>query len=492
MTGDRQDQRYDVVVVGGGVAGLVTARDLALGGLDVLVLEAADRLGGCVSAQQVAGLRVDAGAESFATRSPAVTDLITELGLAGDVVVPAAGSAWVQMPGSAHPLPSAGMLGIPVSPWAPDVRRSIGLLGALRATADRLLPARFGLGPVRGGAGPAVAAAPAVSLGRLVRVRLGHRVLDRLVAPVVVGVHSAHPDDLDLDALLPTVRGLIAEHGSLGVAVSRLRAASPAGSAVASLIGGMNRLVTALAEDATRLRVEIRTDTRVDAIAADSGGWQVRTADGTLVAGAVVLAVPGPVAATLLADLVPQAAPLDALATTGVVLATLVVDAPALDGAPRGTGVLVTDGVPGVRAKALTHATAKWAWLAEAAGPGRHVLRLSYGRADVLPKGAPANLGAVALADAAALLGVPLVAEQVVDFTRTSWLGGVPHARPGHRALVGAVRTALAGRPGLHACGAWLAGTGLVAVVEDARSTAAQILATTAPHAGQSGGRAPS
>ena len=48
--------------------------------------------------------------------------------------------------------------------------------------------------------------------------------------------------------------------------------------------------------------------------------------------------------------------------------------------------MLVAPGsTPGaVRAKALTHATAKWPWLArrvrDAAGPGWHVVRLSYGR----------------------------------------------------------------------------------------------------------------
>ena len=37
---------YDVLVIGGGMAGLTAARDLALGGYGVLVLEARDRLGG--------------------------------------------------------------------------------------------------------------------------------------------------------------------------------------------------------------------------------------------------------------------------------------------------------------------------------------------------------------------------------------------------------------------------------------------------------------
>ena len=37
---------HDVLVVGGGIAGLTAARDLAHGGYGVLVLEARDRLGG--------------------------------------------------------------------------------------------------------------------------------------------------------------------------------------------------------------------------------------------------------------------------------------------------------------------------------------------------------------------------------------------------------------------------------------------------------------
>jgi oxygen-dependent protoporphyrinogen oxidase len=102
-----------------------------------------------------------------------------------------------------------------------------------------------------------------------------------------------------------------------------------------------------------------------------------------------------------------------------VTLATLVVDQPLLDTAPRGTGVLVANGTPGIRAKALTHATAKWPWLAEAAG-GKHVLRLSYGED-------PADLAEIARTDAASLLGVPIEPGAVVDFARVQWARTTAH-----------------------------------------------------------------
>ena len=76
-----------VVVVGAGVAGLVAARDLARRGHDVVVVDPAGRAGGCVAAHVVGGMVLDSGAESFATRSPVVADLVTELGLDGVVAV---------------------------------------------------------------------------------------------------------------------------------------------------------------------------------------------------------------------------------------------------------------------------------------------------------------------------------------------------------------------------------------------------------------------
>ena len=56
-------QRVDVVVIGAGLAGLACARALRAGGLDVVVLEARDRLGGRVHSADVDGCAVELGAQ---------------------------------------------------------------------------------------------------------------------------------------------------------------------------------------------------------------------------------------------------------------------------------------------------------------------------------------------------------------------------------------------------------------------------------------------
>ena len=78
----------DVVVVGGGVAGLVAALECARIGLAVTVLEQAERPGGSVGRIELDGLVLDSGAESFATRGGAAAGLIEHLGLADRVVSP--------------------------------------------------------------------------------------------------------------------------------------------------------------------------------------------------------------------------------------------------------------------------------------------------------------------------------------------------------------------------------------------------------------------
>ena len=328
---------WDAIVVGGGVAGLVAARSLASEGLRTLVLEERDEAGGAVRGHTVAGLRLDAGAESFATRGGAVAALADELGL--PVVTPEPLGSWVHLASGDGPLPRTGLLGIPAHPWS--ARRTIGVLGALRASLDLVLPRSDD---------------PA-TLGALVRRRMGARVLDRLVRPIVGGVHAADPDDLSVDAVAP---GLSAarNRGSLARAVRSMRASAPAGSAVQGIDGGMHLLVDALVADLRAHGGEVRTGS-----GGDLGAAVGRRLDGARVDRVGVGAPTGarhPAGACAARPL--RRAPRTRAPRSSLV--TLVLHAPALDAAPRGTGVLVAPEATDVVAKALTHGTAKWAWLA--------------------------------------------------------------------------------------------------------------------------------
>lgn len=479
------------IVVGGGIAGLLAARRHAARGEHVTLIEAGPVLGGAVAEDEIAGVALSTGAEAFSVTSGAVEELLAELGLADAVVSPTAGrgSRLVSDAGSL-PSPRGGLLGIPGRPLSREARAVLGAAGAVRAWAERLLPAGFAL-------------TPGVTIGEYVRRRMGPRVAERLVAPVVGGVHSADPSALELAAIQPRLAAAVREHGSLAAAVRALRPArASAGTAVRSLAPTMAALPAALERDLHAQGVAIRTACPVTGIERDGEGWEVSFgaehepggAPEALRAEALVLATPPDVTARLLAEAAPEiAAAIPDAPSASVRLVALVLDAPALDDAPSGTGALVAPGTAAVRAKALTHASAKWdhvrAAAVRAVGPHGHVVRLSYGRpGEELPAddtaleetGGTSALVDRALADASAILRTPLTREHLRGAGAITWARAMRQARPGHRQAVARLDELLAahappGAPGaLELVGAWRDGTGLdaIAAAERGRSAA--------------------
>ena len=496
-----------VVVVGAGIGGLIAARECAKVGMQVTLLEGSDVLGGSIRAAELDGLRVDAGAESFATRGGHVRALLDELGLSDRIEAPAAGGAWLAgIPGvGAAPLPVGGILGIPANPFQEDVRRVIGWSGAWRAYLDRVRP------PLTIG--------HQHSLGRLVASRMGKKVRDRLVAPVTTGVYSASPEDVDVDIAAPGLNAALTRVGSLSGAVQALReegaaraaakapepAAKAPGAAVEGIVGGMTVLVDALEADLIRLGAVVRTRTRARSLSKSGESWLVETeTDGKadavpgahpdendavpldptgttdeLAADAVILATDEAAARRLLGGVVPK---LRESAAEGdapeIEIVTLLLDARELDASPRGTGVLT---VPGSHtAKALTHSTAKWRWLREAAG-NRHLVRVSFGAQGERPATAALDDEAaarLALAEASALLGLSLPDAALLASHRSRYVQSQPASIIGAGELRSSARGAVQAVPGLAAVGAWLSGTGLAQVIPDARDEADRLRRT--------------
>lgn len=480
------------LVVGAGIAGLVWALEAAGRGWQVTVLEAADRAGGAVRRGRVGGVDAELGAEAFAVARPAVLDLVEELGLADQVVRPATHQAHLATRGGLVPLPT-GFLGIPVD--LDDVAELLGAAAAAEAArrdavpvgADQTLPA---------------------TLGALVRERLGDAVATQLVDPVVAGVHATPADEAELASVAPPLAEAVRTHGGLVAAARALRGPlGPAGAPVATLDGGLSRLVDALVERLQELGVRILTGTAATGLARRGGGWQITTAGGVHDAEVVAVALPADRAAGLLHTVPALAAitaPLQGFRPTVVTVVSLLVEAPGLSaaGAPVGSGVLVAPDVTTVRAKAMTHASAKWAHVAATLPADHHLLRLSYGgrvrgaAADRDPalsaasvddpaqvaagdSAAEEELVRTALADAAQLLGesagpIPLV---LSGAEVTHWRHGLIRPLVGRRAALDAIDTALAGVPDLALVGGAVAGNGLLGVVARSRTEAARTLA---------------
>ncbi len=423
------------VVIGGGLAGLVAARELLRNGEVVDLYEAAGRLGGLVAPVRMGEVLVDGGAEAFALRTGVVTELAAELGL--EVAEPQ-GQPHIWWPEAPHRWPMAnGVLGIPGSLEDPSI------LGAL--TSDELAEAVRDL--QMGGE----VAADETMLGPLVEARLGAAVVARLVGPVTQGVYGRSPYDMEVDRMAPGLRDALREHGSLVAAVSAIR--KPGAAAVAQPVGGLFRLVDALAADIERRGGRIHLGHPVLEWQRDPHGWEIRTKAGPVRADRVVLAVGGRAAGELLALLgdsveVPPSHP--------SVQAVVALTHPDLATGPVGSGVIVGRRDPRLVARALTHYSLKWPW---AAAGKQHILRLAY---------AAAPSHAQVVADASLLLGIGLSDDDVSGLEVLSWEMPTAVTGEAHTALM----EKLSKHDGLAVTGAWLAGNGVAAVVKAATEVA--------------------
>ncbi|MCC2592637.1 FAD-dependent oxidoreductase [Tessaracoccus sp. OS52] len=422
------------VVVGGGVAGLVAARELALQGREVTLVESTERFGGMVHGVPLAGLLVDAGAEAYATRTPLVRDLCAELGLSVAAPVGRSHVWWPER--GALPL-AHGFLGIPAS------LDDDALAALTPAELDR---ARLDLTEPVGDLGH--------TLADLVRARLGEAVLERLVAPLTKGVNGLAPDVMPAEQFAP---GLAEDTRRLGSLTRAVAERVGSGAPVEQPVGGMHRLVPALLTSLRASGVTTLTESRVAAMRRRSSGWVLDVPGGELEAERVVLAVPARVASRLLRPQGVHFNPPRTVVTRNLLFA---LSHPGLAAQPVGSGALLGERPPGMVARSLTHYSAKWPW---ARRDGVEIMRVA------LPPDREPELQQV-LADASLILGVELGADDVVDSYEATWTE-MPRVLPA--AERASLQEALARFPGLTIAGAWVAGNGLAAVVQSAKDATA-------------------
>ena len=440
-------------MIGGGISGLAAAWELR-GDADVTVFEP-ERLGGRIRTTLFDGRPVDEGPDAFLTRVPEAVQLCRELEIEPELVPPAAGRSMIWWDGRLRPLPEGLVLGVP--------RQIGGLVGGLlsggilsargvaRAALDLVLPRRRP---------PA-----ALSVRDLVGDRFGLEVADRLVDPLVGGIHAGWTGELGAAEVVPQLVAAATRSRSLLLGLRQLPAGTD-GPVFLAPRGGLGHLVDTLVAALEDAGVRF-VATTVDSVRATGGGRLAVEPDPDPFDGAVV-ATPAAEAARLIGPEGTDA--LAGLPTASVALVTATLSGTALP--PGINGFLVPRG-GGRYLTACSFASNKWPhWSA----PGRSLVRMSTGR--------HGDEAALALDDAALVerlideLGAALGTTLSPTTARVSrWPDAFPQYLPGHTARMTAVEAAVARRlPTVALAGASYRGSGLPACIGSGRSAARLVM----------------
>ena len=461
-----------LVIVGGGPSGLAAAwkasaeADRAGAALEVVVLEAADQVGGKARTEQADGLLIETGPQGFLDDQPVLREMIEACGLAEEVISPepAANRRSIYRGGklrelSRSPLPFArsGLLGplglarLAMEPLVPR-RRSGGPLGT---RASRPHPPTATDPRSRRSGGSAGDAADE-SLFDFAARRMGRQAARRLISPVVLGIFAGDARRLSAAAAFPRLVAMEQAHGALFKAMraGRRRGVPPPGHR--TFRRGIQALPRAVA---AMPGIEVRCGHAVTSIEhhADRAGFTVASSGGELAADAVVVAADLPAVADLVAGVSALAADeLRQIESPPMAVVHTAFDAQAAAHLEPAYGFLVARG-EGIRMLGCQYETATF----RGRSPDGQFLARSMFGGSVDPEAVDLDDGELIDLTRRELRRTTGIDRAPVSTHIARWPHAIPQYAPGHPQRVARIEAALDEVDGFYLAGNVLYGVGL-------------------------------
>ena len=321
-----------IAVIGGGIAGVSAAYELAQSGTEFVLYEASDRLGGIVETVRRDGFVVECGPDSWVTEKPWARELAVELGLESEII-PSNDSlrrTYIVRGGELVAMPDGMRMMVPTE-WEPLL--SSPLFSSQARQAYLREPKR---------AEELKATIPELdeSVASFVRRHFGDEVTDTVGAPLLAGVFGGNVDQLSVRAVMPAFVKMEREHGSLITALEKSTRGAANASVFTTLKSGLQTLVDGMV--ATFPASSVRRNEQVIKVAKSGEKWLV-FASFEDEFDAVIVATPADVTRGLLAPLdstFDELLAMDASSAIVVALAFTPEIAKSLQ-IPRGFGFLV-------------------------------------------------------------------------------------------------------------------------------------------------------
>lgn len=447
-----------VIIVGGGITGLSVAYELtkALAPDQILLIERQKRLGGVILTEEENGVLLEGGPDCLYAEKPWAIELAKEIGLGWALITPQElfKGTYILWKRKLHKLPEGFLLLVPrdlmaflktglLSPW-----------GKARVFLEPFIP------PKR--------SCEDEDLASFVKRRLGKEVLERIVDPLIGGVHGSLASELSARAVLPRFVEMEKKWGSLLKGIRRIKTGSKGAPPFLSFRKGMGQLVDSLLE---RLKgVHFVLGEKVTHVEPLEGSFRVHTEKGIYEAKRVVLAVPARRAREILGPSTPDCfSLLGKFRSVPTVVLNVLWKEEDVSGV-KGHGFVVSPR-EGLRLKAVSFSSRKFE---RRAPEGMLLMRLFFSQNEDLIDFDDQAIFELALKELRGILrvrGVPLF------WKVYKWPEGLAQIRRGHLELVDSLRKALVREAkGVFVVGSSYDGIGIGDCVRGAKAVARELL----------------
>ncbi|MDC1141824.1 protoporphyrinogen oxidase [Planctomycetota bacterium] len=463
-----------VAIIGAGISGLTAAYRVLQAGFEPVLFEASDRVGGVIHTTHAHDCLLELGPDCWASNKPAAMELVTELGLEGEIqgTKPGTRRSFILHKGKLKRLPQGffliapmsipALIKTPIISWCGKIRMAFELFKRRRKTPSD------------------------ESLSHFVKRRFGQEALDRIAQPMVSGIYTADPDKLSLQATFPQFLEWEQSEGSVIRALrkkarkekkSRTQtggeikaAAGPRYGLFVTLKPGMetlpNALHSRLPDDSVRLNTPIKS------ITPSADGVTIETENGPENFDAAILAVPANVSGKLLSASHTEAAEgLQAIEYAGAVVANFVFKRDQIAHPLDGIGAVV----PAIEGRNLVAVSFSHQKFEGRAPDGTAIIRVFMGGA-LQPELAlkPIDeLTAIALKEARDILGIT---GEPLGSTVSQHRGRMAQYHVGHKERTAKLRELLGDIPRLKVIGNGFDGVGIPDCIRNANEATTSLI----------------
>lgn len=456
----------NIVIIGGGITGLSAAfslqKEIEAKQLPyrVKLIEASKRLGGKIKTMKRDGYTIEQGPDSLLSRKPAIIELTKELELEDEKIHNETGQSYILVNDQLHKMPTGTFMGVP--------KEESSILDTAIFTAE---------GKKRALAEPTIEKGAAVgeqSLGAFMRRRFGDEAVNRLISPMLSGIHSGDIDEMSLMSTYPNFYQMEQKYGSIMKGLQTTMPTAPvkkkAGGVFFSFKDGLETLIHRLYEKLVDDTVVLGN--KVEEIEKSEQGYEISLDNGEKIeAAAVIIATQHTAVPSMLSkyDFAKELEQIPTVSTANIVMAF---DEEAIENDLDGTGFQVArEGE--IEMTACTWTNKKWPTTTP---EGKVLLRVYVGQ--------PSKQEFMNLTDEEVTSSVLKELKKVMTIKTepefvvvTRWNNARPQYNVGHHELVSRVREQFASElPGVQIVGSSYDGAGIPDCVANGKEAAMEAL----------------